>query len=179
VRGWDVLHWREATRWRVLVGLYVAAAVAALVAVNADQSNAPAALGLVGAASGLLGWGTRSAWGAVIAWMLVPVALVFGDANRFTDGGIPDSVVLLALEGAGISTALIMLAAGARTVLHRRHAGRPLRVRRGQGPLELPGRDGAAPSVADLHHLEERPRAARDRGAQKRPSMHQPTGPRR
>ena len=87
LRGWDLLHWREAIRWRVLVVLYVVAAVAALVAVNADQSNAPAALGLVGAASGLLGWGTRSAWGAVIAWALLPLALVFGDANRFTGGG--------------------------------------------------------------------------------------------
>jgi hypothetical protein len=178
VRGWDLLHWREATRWRVLVGLYVVAAVAALVAVNADQSNAPAALGLVGAASGLLGWGTRSAWGAVIAWMLVPAAIVFGDANRFTGGGIPDPVVVLALEGAGISTAVIMLAAGARTLLHRRHAGRPLRVHRGNGPHELSDQDRTALSAADLRRLDERPRSVR-RGAQKRRSRHQPTGPRR
>jgi hypothetical protein len=111
--------------------------------------------------------------------MLVPAALVFGDANRFTGGGIPDPVVVLALEGAAISTAVIMLAAGARTLLHRRHAGRPMRVRRRREPYELSDRDHAVPSAADLRRLDERPRAIRDRGAQKRPSIHQPTGPRR
>jgi hypothetical protein len=177
LRGWDLLHWREAVRWRVLVGVYIVVAVAALVAVNADQSNAPAALGLVGAASGLLGWGTRSAWGAVLAWMLVPVALVFGDANRFTGGGAPDPVVLLALEGALISTVVIMLAAGVRTVIHRRHVGGRLTVRKVRQPYEIPGRDG--PSVTDLRRVDERPRPARDRGAQKRPTRAHPTGHRR
>ncbi len=177
-RGWDLLHWREAIRWRVLVGLYVAVTVAAVVAVNADQSNAPAALGLVGAASGLLGWGTRSAWGAVLAWMLVPVALVFGDANRFTGGGVPDPVVLLALEGAGISTAVIMLAAGVRTLIYRRHVGGRLTVSKLREPYEIPERDG--PSVTDLRRIDEHPRPARDRGAQKRrPTRAHPTGHRR
>jgi hypothetical protein len=178
LRGWDVLHWREATRWRFLVGLYLVVMVAALVAVNADQSNAPAALGLVGAASGLLGWGTRSAWGAVIGWMLLPLALAFGDANRFTGGGTPDPVVLLALEAAGISTVVIMAAAGARTLLHRRHAGRPLRLR-DRARYELADPDEASPWMADLRRLEERPRPVRDRGAQKRRSSAHPTGPRR
>ncbi len=179
LRGWDLLHWREAIRWRFLVALYVVAAVGALVAVNADQSNAPAALGLVGAASGLLGWGTRSAWGAVIAWALLPLALVFGDANRFTGGGAPDLVVLLAVETAGISTVVIMVAAAAHGLLHRRHAGRPLRVARVREDYEVSDCDEATPSVADLRRLEERPRSARDRGAQKRRSSAHPTGHRR
>ena len=106
--------------WRVLVALYVAAAVVALVIVNADQSDAPAAAGIMAAAALALGWGTGSGWGVVVAWFLVPLALPFGDTNQFVGGDGTDSVALLAVVAAVISTALILGAAGAR-ILYNRH----------------------------------------------------------
>ena len=106
--------------WRVLVCLYIAAAVAALVVINADQNNLPVAVGVVAAASLALGWGTGSGWGVVVAWFLIPLALPFGDSNRFTGGGDTDPVVLLAVVAAAVSTLLILAAGGAR-VLYNRH----------------------------------------------------------
>jgi hypothetical protein len=111
--------------WRVLVCLYIAAAVAALVVVNGDQNDLPLAAGVVAAASLALGWGTGSGWGVVLAWFLVPLALPFGETNRFTGGGDPDAMVLLAVLAAVVSTVLILAAAGARVLYNRRHpAGR-------------------------------------------------------
>jgi hypothetical protein len=106
--------------WRVLVGLYAAAAVAALVILNADQSDAPAAAGIMAAAALALGWGTASGWGVVVAWFLVPLALPFGDTNQFVGGDHTDPVALLAVVSTGFSTVLILAAAGAR-VLYNRH----------------------------------------------------------
>jgi hypothetical protein len=106
--------------WRVLVGLYAAAAVAALVIVNGDQSDVPAAAGIMAAAALALGWGTGSGWGVVVAWLLVPLALPFGDSNQFVGGDHTDPVVLLAVVSTAISTVLILGAAGAR-VLYNRH----------------------------------------------------------
>ena len=106
--------------WRVLVGLYIAAAVVALVIVNADQSDAPAAAGVMAAAALALGWGTGSGWGVVVAWFMVPLALPFGDTNQFVGGDHTDPVALLAVVSTVISTALILAAAGAR-VLYNRH----------------------------------------------------------
>jgi hypothetical protein len=176
LRWLDPFNWREAVRWRILVAVYAVVVVAALFAVNADQANTPAALGMVAAASWLLGWGTGSGWGAVVAWMLVPVALVFGDANQYTDGGAPDPVVVLAALSAAISTALVLLAAGARTLYGRRRKGPRLKVRnlerdRASAP--------AGTSGADMRLAEERPRPARDRGARKGRSLRHPTGHRR
>jgi hypothetical protein len=105
--------------WRVLLGLYVAAALVALVIVNADQGDWRPALGIVGLAALALGWGTASAWGAVVAWLMVPFALVFGEANQNSGMGETDAVVLLAVAAAAISTALIVLAAGARHLFNR------------------------------------------------------------
>ena len=102
--------------WRVLVGLYAAAAVAALVILNADQSDAPAAAGVMAAAALALGWGTGSGWGVVVAWFMVPLALPFGDTNQFVGGDSTDPVVLLAVVSTVISTVLILAAAGARVV---------------------------------------------------------------
>jgi hypothetical protein len=143
--------------WRVLLGIYVAAALAALVIVNADQSNAPAAAGIMAAASLALGWGTASGWGAVVAWFLIPLALPFGQANQHAGGGDTDAIILLALVSAVVSTALILLAGGAR-VLYERHrpsllAARPQRAERKRAPrVEA----ATPPAMADLHHVEER-----------------------
>jgi hypothetical protein len=106
--------------WRVLVCLYIAAGLAALAVVNADQNNLPVAVGVIAAASLALGWGTGSGWGVVLAWFLIPLALPFGHTNRFTGGDGTDPVVLLALAAAVVSTVLILAAAGAR-VLYNRH----------------------------------------------------------
>lgn len=107
--------------WRVLVGIYATAVVVALVIVNADQSDTPAAAGAVGAAALALGWGTGSAWGAVVAWLLIPLALPFGDTNRFSGADDTDAVALLAVVSAVLSTLLILVAAGARTLYNRHH----------------------------------------------------------
>ncbi len=82
--------------WRVLVGVYVAAVVAALVIVNGDQGDVPVAAVVVAAGAIALGWGTVSGWGAVVAWLMVPIALAFGETNQFTGGGGTDPVVLFA-----------------------------------------------------------------------------------
>jgi hypothetical protein len=108
--------------WRVLVCLYIAAGVAALAVVNADQNNVPVAVGVVAAASLALGWGTGSGWGVVLAWLLIPLALPFGDTNRFTGGDGTDAMALLALAAAVVSTVLILAAAGARILYNRRLA---------------------------------------------------------
>ena len=116
------------------MGLYVAAAVVALVIVNADQSDVPAAAGITAAAALALGWGTGSGWGAVVAWILIPLALPFGDTNQLVGGDHTDSVALLAVVSAVVSTVLIMVAAGAR-VLYNRHR---LNIRAGEaGEVEL------------------------------------------
>lgn len=105
--------------WRVLVGLYAAATVVALVIVNADQSDAPAAAGVIAAAALALGWGTGSGWGVVVAWFLVPLALPFGDTNQFVGDDHTDPVVLLAVASTMFSTVLILAAAGARALYNR------------------------------------------------------------
>jgi hypothetical protein len=110
--------------WRLLVGLYVAAYIAALVIVNADQSDWAAAAGIMAGASFALGWGTASGWGVVVALLMVPVALPFGETNQFAGGGETDSVFLLAVVSAAISTVLILASAGARVFYNR------LRLRR-------------------------------------------------
>lgn len=105
--------------WRVLVGLYAAAAVAALVIVNADQSDWAVGAGIMAAAALALGWGTSSGWGVVVALLMVPVALPFGDTNQFAGGGETDSLALLAVVAAAMSAVLILAAAAARSFYNR------------------------------------------------------------
>ncbi len=105
--------------WRVLVGAYVAATVVALVIVNADQSDWAVGAGIMVAAALALGWGTASGWGVVVALLLVPVALPFGETNQFAGGGETDSVALLAVVAAAMSAMLILAAAGARILYNR------------------------------------------------------------
>ena len=142
--------------WRVLLGLYVAAAVAALVIVNADQSHWPAAAGILAAAALALGWGTGSGWGAVAAWLLIPLALPFGQANQFTGGGETNAMVLLAVVSAAFSAVLILVAAGAR-VFYDRHRPSPRAMPEGTERNGAPGLEAASPPpIADLHHLDDR-----------------------
>ena len=113
--------------WRVLVGFYAAATVAALVIVNADQSDWAVGAGIMAAAALALGWGTGSGWGVVVAFFLVPVALLFGETNQFAGGGETDSVALLAVVAAAMSAVLILAAAGARSFYNRLHLQRSFR----------------------------------------------------
>jgi hypothetical protein len=142
--------------WRVLVCLYVAANLAALVIVNADQSDWAAAAGIMAGASLALGWGTASGWGVVVALLMVPVALLFGDTNQFAGGGETDSVFLLAVVSAAISTALILAAAGARFLYNRlrasARAARPeVSERNGTARLD----PGSPPHPVDVRPMEE------------------------
>jgi len=142
--------------WRVLLGIYVAATLAALVVVNADQSDWPAAVGMLAAVALALGWGTGSGWGAVVAWLLVPLALPLGHANQFAGGGDPDLMALLAVVSAAISTVLILLAAGARVLYNRhrpRRAAMPESTERSQA-LRLEA--ASPPPMANVPRTEER-----------------------
>ena len=113
--------------------------VAAVLIVNGDQGNAPAAAGIVAAAALALGWGTGSGWGAVVPWLLIPFALPFGEANQFAGGGDTYSVALLAVVAAAIATVLILAAAGTR-ILYNRHRSRGrLREVPARLPNEAPG----------------------------------------
>jgi hypothetical protein len=128
--------------WRVLVGIYIAAAVVALVIVNADQSDAPAAAGVMAAAALALGWGTGSGWGVVVAWFMVPLALPFGDTNQFVGGDHTDPVALLAVASTVISTALILAAAGARVLYNRHRPGGRVREDHPDGRASNPRENG-------------------------------------
>ena len=139
--------------WRVLVGAYVAATVVALVIVNADQSDWAVGAGIMVVAALALGWGTASGWGVVVALLMVPVALPFGETNQFAGGGETDSVALLALVAAAMSAMLILAAAGARIFYKRvrlRRLFRQAPAIRTAPPLRQPsavdpGLDEAAP----------------------------------
>ena len=139
--------------WRILVGAYVAATVAALVIVNADQSDWAVGAGIMAAAAIALGWGTASGWGVVVALLLVPIALPFGEANQFAGGGETDSLALLAVVAAAMSAVLILAAAGARSVYNRLRLQRSFRQAAatralpplGQPSAVDPGLEEAAP----------------------------------
>jgi hypothetical protein len=142
--------------WRVLVCLYVAANLAALVIVNADQSDWAAAAGIMAGASLALGWGTASGWGVVVALLMVPVALPFGETNQFAGGSETDSVFLLAVVSAAISTVLILASASARLLYNRlrasARAARPEVIER-NGTVGLD--PGSPPHAVDVRPIEE------------------------
>jgi hypothetical protein len=141
--------------WRVLLAIYVAATLAALVVVNADQSDWPAAVGMLAVVALALGWGTGSGWGAVVAWLLIPLALPLGHANQSAGGGDTDLMVLLAVVSAAISTVLILLAAGAR-VLYNRHRPRRAAMPESTEPSQTPRLEAASPPpIVDVRRTEE------------------------
>jgi hypothetical protein len=114
-------------RWLGLIGLYLAAGVALLVAANADQGGSIFVPFLVlVAASVVLGWGTgrsglASIWvWVLIPWLLIPLGLPFGDTNKFTGGDDTDAVALLAVVPALFSMLVILIAGGGRILYDRR-----------------------------------------------------------
>jgi hypothetical protein len=120
------------TRVVILIGLYIAAGIAFLVAVNADQDNFGIPFLVVVAAAIALGWGTGNAgWRGlwlwiVLPWILILLGLPFGTTNKFTGGDDLAPVALMALVPAPASMLSILLAAGARSLYERhRHSAPP------------------------------------------------------
>jgi hypothetical protein len=115
----------------ILIGLYLAAGIGFLVAVNADQQNFGIPFLVVVAAAIALGWGTGDAgWHGLwlwilLPWILVPLGLPFGTTNQFTGGDDLSPVALMALTPALISMLLMLLAAGARSLYERHRQNAP------------------------------------------------------
>lgn len=115
----------------LLIGLYIAAGIAFLVALNADQANgdipfyvlAAVAL-LVGWTTGNLGWRGLLLW-ILLPWILVPLGLPFGKENAYSGGDDLWPVAVVAIFPAFASMVLMLLAAGARNLYERRHHSAP------------------------------------------------------
>jgi hypothetical protein len=107
-------------RVAILGGLYLAAGIAFLVAVNADQDNFGIPFLVVAAAAIALGWGTgdvglRGLWiWVALPWILIPLGLPFGRTDQFTGGDDLSPVALMAVAPPLVSSVLMVLAAGAR-----------------------------------------------------------------
>jgi hypothetical protein len=117
-------------RFVVAIVVYLASGMALLVAANADQGGdwlfllVPLAAASVG-----MGWiAGRRGWvlvfaSAAVTWLLIPMALPFGDANKATGGDDTDPVTLLAIAPALYSMLLVLAAAVVRGLLRRAHRG--------------------------------------------------------
>lgn len=121
----------DVTRTVVLIGLYLAAGIAFLVAVNADQANGDIPFYVLTAAAILLGWATGNVgrrglplW-ILLPWILVPLGLPFGDENAYSGGDDLWPVAAVAIFPAFTSMVLMLLAAGARSLYERRHHTAP------------------------------------------------------
>ena len=113
-------------KWLLWTALFLAAGMAFVIAVNADQQNfeipfivlACAALAL-GWTTGAAGWRGLAIW-ILLPWILIPLAIPFGDTNKFTGGDDTDPVTMMVIVPALASTVLILVAAGARSLYQRR-----------------------------------------------------------
>jgi hypothetical protein len=112
--------------------LYVVAGLAFVIAVNADQKNVGIAFLPVATAAIVFGWGLgRPGFRSLAGWILLPWILVllglpFGATDKFTGGDDLHAVALVAVVPALLSTVLMALGAGARSVYeHYRHGERP------------------------------------------------------
>jgi uncharacterized membrane protein len=118
-------------RAAVLVVLYLAAGIALLVAVNADQQNVDIPSLVLLATAIALGWETGDLgrrglvlW-LLLPWILIALGLPFGTTNKFTGGDDLSPVTLMAVAPALASVVLMLLAAGARTLYERRRSAPP------------------------------------------------------
>ena len=121
----------DVARVGVLIGLYIAAGIAFLVAVNADQANGDipfyvlaAAAIFLGWATGNLGWRWLPLW-ILLPWILVPLGLPFGKENANSGGDDLWPVAVVAIFAAFPSMVLMLLAAGARALYQRRRHSAP------------------------------------------------------
>jgi hypothetical protein len=118
-------------RVATFIGIYLAAGIAFLVAVNADQANGDIPSVAIAASAILVGWGTGNlGWRALAIWMTLPCVLVvlglpFGRTNAFTGGDDLDAVAFIAVFPALASVVLMLVGAGARSLFerYRRNAG--------------------------------------------------------
>ena len=115
----------------LLIGLYLAAGIAFLIAVNADQQNFGIPFLVVVGAAIVLGWGTGDLgrrgfvlW-VVLPWVFVLLGLPFGTTNRFTGGDDLSPVALMAVTPALVSMVAMLVAAGARNLYERRRHSAP------------------------------------------------------
>jgi hypothetical protein len=118
-------------RVAILIGFYIAAGIAFLIAVNTDQANGDipfyalaAAAILLGWATGNLGWRWLPLW-FLLPWTLVPLGLPFGRENASTGGDDLWPVAVVAIFPAFATMILMLLAAGARVLYERRRQGVP------------------------------------------------------
>jgi hypothetical protein len=115
-------------RWLLLIGLYIAAALAFVIAVDADPENFTV-LWFVALASALVvGWGTgdagrRGLWlWFLLPWAIVALGVPFGDASQTFNGGDDIYAVWTIAVFAAIPCMVAMLlAAGTRAVYERVH----------------------------------------------------------
>jgi hypothetical protein len=116
----------DVARVAVLIGLYLAAGIAFLIAVNEDQNNfgipflvvAGAAI-VFGLATANLGWRGLALW-LTLPWVLVLLGLPFQTTNRYTGGECCDDVSAVAVVPTLASVLLMLLAGGARALYERR-----------------------------------------------------------
>ena len=111
--------------------MYIAAGIAFLVAVNADQANGDipfyvlaAAAILLGWATGNLGWRGLPLW-ILLPWIVVPLGLPFGRENASSGGDDLWPVAVVAIFPAFASMVLMLLAAGGRILYERRRRRAP------------------------------------------------------
>jgi hypothetical protein len=114
----------------VLIGLYLAAGIAFLIAVNADEANGDIPFFALAAAALIVGWGTaKLGWRGLAVWVLMPGALVllalpFGTTERYTGGECCVPVAASAVFAALASVVVMLVAAGGRALYERRRHSR-------------------------------------------------------
>lgn len=119
-------------RSALLLALYVAAAIAFVVIVDADPNHFTVPFFVVVAAAIALGWGTGDlGWRGVVLWLLLPwiivvLAVPFGDASKVLTGGEDIYPVwLYAIWPALAAMVAMLLSAGARYLYERRRRSAP------------------------------------------------------
>lgn len=104
----------------VVAVVFLVAGAVGLVIANGDQANLLPLYGLVTVPAFALGWiAGGSGWGAALPWLLVPwllllLALPFGDANKVTGGDDLYPLTVLVAFPAVLSMLLILVAAAGR-----------------------------------------------------------------
>ena len=114
-----------ALRAAVAIGVYLAAGLGFLIAVNADQGNFAIPFFVVAGAAIVAGWiigaaGLTWLWvGLVLPCVLVLLGLPFGDTNKNPGGDGVVPVALIAVTPAIVSMVLMPLVAGVRIIYDR------------------------------------------------------------
>jgi hypothetical protein len=105
-------------RWLVLTSLYVAAGLAWVIDGNSDWgTTSPVPLVGLAIASFLLGWSTGSGWAILVPLVLFPLALPFGEPNKFSGGDDLHALTSLAIFPALASMFVVALAVAARRLV--------------------------------------------------------------